>query len=152
MAQDYQGLVASENVGITAGCNQAFCVTLLALAAAGDNIILPEPYYFNHNMWLGMLGIEPRLVPGLTAEGAWPSVAAAASAMDGRTRAIALCSYDWLAYRPCSNSGQRHCSPARGGSDHHGTSETSRISHRGDWQMGLGFGKLNRHSEPKGIR
>ncbi|MGH6855216.1 MAG: aminotransferase [Aestuariivirga sp.] len=92
MAQDYRGNVAVENVAITAGCNQAFCVTLMALAAAGGNIILPEPYYFNHNMWLGMLGIEARLVPGLTAEGPWPNAATVAQAMDDRTRAIMLCS------------------------------------------------------------
>ncbi|MBC8036251.1 MAG: aminotransferase [Rhizobiales bacterium] len=92
MAQDYQGKVAPENVAITAGCNQAFCASLMALAQAGDNIILPVPYYFNHNMWLGMLGIEPRFVPGLTDEGPWPNVATVAAAIDARTRAIMLCS------------------------------------------------------------
>ncbi|HUR43295.1 MAG TPA: aminotransferase [Aestuariivirga sp.] len=92
MAEDYRGTVGPENVAITAGCNQAFCVALMTLAAKGDNIILPEPYYFNHNMWLGMLGIEPRLVPGLTAHGAWPNVETVASAIDDRTRAIMLCS------------------------------------------------------------
>ncbi len=92
MARDYQGEVAVENVAITAGCNQAFCASVLALAQAGDNIILPVPYYFNHNMWLGMLGIEPRFVPGLTPAGPWPDFDMVASAIDARTRAIMLCS------------------------------------------------------------
>ncbi|HUR42720.1 MAG TPA: aminotransferase [Aestuariivirga sp.] len=92
MARDYAGSVAAENVAITAGCNQAFCVTLMALAQAGDNIIMPVPYYFNHNMWLGMLGIEPKFIPGLTPSGPWPDVSMAAAAIDSRTRAIMLCS------------------------------------------------------------
>ncbi len=92
MARDYRGQVAAENVAITAGCNQAFCAAVLALAQAGDNIILPVPYYFNHNMWLGMLGVEARFIPGLTPSGPWPDVAMAASAIDTRTRAIMLCS------------------------------------------------------------
>jgi aspartate/methionine/tyrosine aminotransferase len=65
---------------------------LMALAAAGDNIVLPVPYYFNHQMWLAMLGIEARFVAGLSHEGPWPDVAAAAAAIDSRTRAIVLCS------------------------------------------------------------
>jgi len=92
MARDYAGKIAAENVGITAGCNQAYCASLLALAQAGDNIILPVPYYFNHHMWLGMLGIEPRFVPGLTPKAPWPDVDMVAAAIDARTRAIMLCS------------------------------------------------------------
>jgi aspartate/methionine/tyrosine aminotransferase len=92
MARDYAGSVAAENVAITAGCNQAFCVTLMALAQAGDNIVMPVPYYFNHNMWLGMLGIEAKFIPGLTPSGPWPDVTMAAAAIDSRTRAIMLCS------------------------------------------------------------
>ncbi len=92
MAEDYAGSVAAENVAITAGCNQAYCVALMTLAKAGDNIVLPVPYYFNHHMWLEMLGIEARLVPGLTAKGPWPDAAAAAAVIDHRTRAILLCS------------------------------------------------------------
>ena len=92
MARDYAGKIRSENVGITAGCNQAYCASLLALAQAGDNIILPVPYYFNHHMWLGMLGIEPRFVPGLTPKAPWPDVEMVAATIDARTRAIMLCS------------------------------------------------------------
>lgn len=92
MAADYGGAIGPENVAITAGCNQAFCASLMALAAAGDNVVLPVPYYFNHQMWLGMLGIEARHISGLGADGPWPEVSAAAKAIDGRTRAIVLCS------------------------------------------------------------
>ena len=56
MASDYRGKVAAENVAITAGCNQAFCAAIMALARPGDNVILPVPYYFNHHMWLACWG------------------------------------------------------------------------------------------------
>ena len=59
----YNAEIAAADVTITAGCNQAFCLTLLALARAGDEIILPVPYYFNHQMWLDMQGIGARHLP-----------------------------------------------------------------------------------------
>ena len=46
-------------VGITSGCNQAFCLALMSIAKAGDQVILPRPHYFNHDMWLRMQGVEP---------------------------------------------------------------------------------------------
>lgn len=55
------GHVAGSEIAITAGCNQAFICAVLAVAKAGDAIILPEPWYFNHAMVLQMLGI--RCVP-----------------------------------------------------------------------------------------
>ena len=57
MGDFYGASIAAEDVGITAGCNQAFCLALLALARAGEEVILPLPYYFNHQMWLDMQGI-----------------------------------------------------------------------------------------------
>jgi aspartate/methionine/tyrosine aminotransferase len=92
MAADYAGNVQAEDTAITAGCNQAFCATMMALARAGDNVVMPVPYYFNHQMWLGMLGVESRGIPAFTADGAYPQVAAAAAAIDDRTKAIILCS------------------------------------------------------------
>jgi aspartate/methionine/tyrosine aminotransferase len=92
MAADYGGQVAAADVAITAGCNQAFCAALMALARAGDNVVLPVPYYFNHQMWLGMLGIEARHIPAIGGGRAAPRVEDAAAAIDSRTRAIVLCS------------------------------------------------------------
>lgn len=57
----YGAEVPSKEIAITTGCNQAFIVAVLAVAKAGDAILLPEPWYFNHQMTLQMLGI--RLVP-----------------------------------------------------------------------------------------
>ena len=45
-----------SEVAITAGCNQAFCAAIATLAAPGDEVMLPVPWYFNHKMWLDMSG------------------------------------------------------------------------------------------------
>ena len=59
LGADYEARVNAENIAITSGCNQAYCVAVSALAGPGDEVILPVPYYFNHLMWLQMQGIEP---------------------------------------------------------------------------------------------
>ena len=92
MAADYQSAVASENVMITSGCNQAFCAAIMALAQRGDNVVLPAPYYFNHQMWLDMLGVEKRLVPAFAEGRPYPLPQDAATLINNRTQAIILCS------------------------------------------------------------
>jgi aspartate/methionine/tyrosine aminotransferase len=92
MAKDYQGSIALENVTITSGCNQAFCAAIMALAQRGDSVVLPAPYYFNHQMWLDMLGVEKRLIPAFAEGRAYPLPQDAARLIDGNTRAIVLCS------------------------------------------------------------
>ena len=90
MSRDYQAEIETADVLIAAGCNQAYCLATLAQAGKGDNVILPSPYYFNHQMWLSMLGIEPRNILTMGESGPIPSVADAAAAIDERTRAIVL--------------------------------------------------------------
>lgn len=92
LADDYRAAISEHNIAITAGCNQAFATTMMALAEAGDNVILPVPYYFNHHMWLEMLGLRPRYLPAIKGESAIPAAADAAPLIDERTRAIVLCS------------------------------------------------------------
>src|ERR1051325_2517385 len=89
MAQDYRGAIDAEDVAITAGCNQAFCAVLSALAGPGDNVLLPVPWYFNHQMWLDLQRIAIRPLPLSSATG-WPDVEAAAALIDKDTRAIVL--------------------------------------------------------------
>eukprot|EP01030_Chromulinospumella_sphaerica_P029515 gene29515-29955_t len=67
LSADYRGKIAAENVCVTAGCNQAFAASIMAIAKAGDNVIVPVPYFFNHTMWLGMLGVEVRYISGIGA-------------------------------------------------------------------------------------
>ncbi len=92
MAEDYRGAIAPEEVCVTAGCNQAFAATMMAIAKAGDNVIVPVPYFFNHTMWLGMLGIEARFIDAIEGARNHPSPDDAAQQIDANTRAILLCS------------------------------------------------------------
>ena len=55
--------VTADDVLVTAGCNQAFCLTASALAAPGERVLVQTPHYFNHDMWLRLDGIEPALLP-----------------------------------------------------------------------------------------
>ena len=84
--------IAAGEVAITSGCNQAFFIAAMALAKAGDAIILPSPWYFNHKMTLDMLGIEARAVPALPEDGFIPDPERIAAAIDERVRAVVLIS------------------------------------------------------------
>ncbi len=71
----YGGDVTGADIMITAGCNQAYVAAIMALARAGDAVILPAPWYFNHQMTLRMLGVEARALPCLPENGFVPDVA-----------------------------------------------------------------------------
>lgn len=86
----YGGAIASAQVAITQGCNQAFTAVMSTLAGAGDEVILPTPWYFNHKMWLDMQGVTA--VPLATGADLLPDPERAAALITPRTRAIALVS------------------------------------------------------------
>jgi aspartate/methionine/tyrosine aminotransferase len=84
----YGGDVGVDDVCITAGCNQAFCMVTSAIAEPGDDVVVPLPYYFNHDMWLGLDGVEARYVR--PAEGLTPTAAEVAEKLTPRSRAVVL--------------------------------------------------------------
>lgn len=86
----YGGEIEAARVGITSGCNEAFCATIATLLAEGDEVLLPVPWYFNHKMALDMAGAKA--VPLPTDAALLPQVAAAEALITERTRAIALVS------------------------------------------------------------
>ncbi len=86
----YGGQIAPDQVAITQGCNQAFTAVLATLAGAGDEVILPTPWYFNHKMWLDRTGVTA--VALATGPGLIPDAADAARLITPRTRAIVLVS------------------------------------------------------------
>jgi aspartate/methionine/tyrosine aminotransferase len=86
----YGGSILDTQVAITSGCNQAFAATIATLAAPGDEVILPTPWYFNHKMWLDMGGIKS--VPLITGPTLIPNAEDAAKLITSRTRAISLVS------------------------------------------------------------
>ena len=86
----YDGVIRADQVAITQGCNQAFAAVITTLAGAGDEVILPTPWYFNHKMWLDMQGVTA--VPLPCGPGMIPDAEDAAKLIGPRTRAIALVS------------------------------------------------------------
>ena len=90
LSSTYAATITPDQVAITAGCNQAFFLSMLTLAQRGDNVILPLPWFWNHHQTCTMLGIEPRPLP-CTPEAAFiPDAAGAARLIDRNTRAIVL--------------------------------------------------------------
>ncbi len=92
ISRDYAADVPASHVAITTGCNQAFAAAVMAVAKAGDDVILPLPYYFNHQMWLTMLGIGIRGIPAFGQGHNHPLANEAAALIGPRTKAIILCS------------------------------------------------------------
>lgn len=86
----YGGVVAPAQVAITSGCNQAFNAAIVTLTTEGDEVILPTPWYFNHKMWLDMVGVKA--VPLPTGPDLLPDPDQAAALITPRTRAITLVS------------------------------------------------------------
>ena len=84
----YGGEIRPSEVAITQGCNQAFCAAMATLAGAGDEVILPTPWYFNHKMWLDMQQVKA--VPLPTGDSLIPDPEHAAQLITPRTRAIVL--------------------------------------------------------------
>lgn len=86
----YDGLITPDQTAITQGCNQAFCAAISTLAGAGDEVILPCPWYFNHKMWLDMAGITTiALSSGVDLI---PTAQAAEALITPKTKAIVLVS------------------------------------------------------------
>ena len=93
LSDEYGAAVAPGEVAITTGCNHAFCMATAAVAGAGDEVVLPEPFYFNHDMWFTMQGIrQVPLACRAEAEGMVPDPEEAERLVTARTRAIVLIS------------------------------------------------------------
>ena len=75
-----------SRVLVTAGGNQAFMNAVLAVTDPGDEIILPAPYYFNHEMAIVMAGAK---AVGVATDTDYQlDVPAISAAITPRTRAI----------------------------------------------------------------
>jgi aspartate/methionine/tyrosine aminotransferase len=90
MSRFYEGRIDPADTAITAGCNMAFFATMMMLARHGDAVLLPTPWYFNYQMTLDMLGIEPRPLPCIEEEGYAPCIEDAEPLIDSRVKAIVL--------------------------------------------------------------
>ena len=86
----YSARIAVEQVAITAGCNQAFFATLLTLVGRGGTVLLPTPWYYNHQMTCSMLGIQVRPLPCSADKGFVPDPEEAERLLDDQVRVIVL--------------------------------------------------------------
>jgi len=79
-----------SGITVTAGANMGFLHAVLAVTEPGDEVILPVPFYFNHEMAIQMAGCTPVRVP--TDDRYQLDVDAIRRAITARTRAIATVS------------------------------------------------------------
>jgi aspartate/methionine/tyrosine aminotransferase len=75
-----------SRIMVTAGANMAFMHVALAITSPGDEIILPVPFYFNHEMAIEMAGCRTVRVP--TDDRYQLRLDAIEQAITDRTRAI----------------------------------------------------------------
>ncbi|HUR35533.1 MAG TPA: pyridoxal phosphate-dependent aminotransferase [Vicinamibacterales bacterium] len=75
-----------SRIMVTAGANMAFMHAVLAITSPGDEIILPTPFYFNHEMAIEMAGCRVVRVP--TDDRYQLRLDALEAAITDRTRAI----------------------------------------------------------------
>jgi len=79
-------VTSGGKVFATAGGNLAFMNAVLAITDPGDEVVLPEPFYFNHEMAVVMAGA--RVVPVRTRADHQLDLEAIARAITSRTRAV----------------------------------------------------------------
>jgi len=88
----YRSNIQSKNIHITAGCNQAFFATLIAVAPQGSSVLMVNPCYFNHKATAEVLGLATRYVDAESANGFLPTISAFESALDDSVSVVALVS------------------------------------------------------------
>ena len=80
-----------DDLVITAGANHAFATAVATLVSAGDEVVLPAPYFTNHHMQVqaaGARAIEAPLADQQSYRLTWDDIAPVLTA---RTRAVVLC-------------------------------------------------------------
>ncbi len=70
----YGATVTPSQTHITSGCNQAFIASIMAVADAGDTVLMTNPCYFNHETTLEMLGVRTAKVDCDPANGFLPDI------------------------------------------------------------------------------
>jgi aspartate/methionine/tyrosine aminotransferase len=86
----YRASISAGNTHMTAGANQAFMCLAMAVAAAGDAIALPSPFYFNHETTLQMLGIRAVPVACDAENGFLPNMEAVRTVVASGVKALVL--------------------------------------------------------------
>ena len=91
LADDSNSAIDPQDLIITAGANHAFTLALTTLVDPGDDVIVPAPYFTNHQMAICALGaraIEAPVADRTTFSLTWADIEPHLTA---RTRAVVLC-------------------------------------------------------------
>lgn len=88
----YDAGINSENIHVTSGCNEAFVSAAMAVAGPGQTVLMTNPFYFNHETTLAMMGVNIQTVSCAAEDGFLPRVEAIAAAITPDVRALALVS------------------------------------------------------------
>ena len=91
LQQDFGIDCGPDDVMITAGANHAFTTVLMTLVSEGDEVVLPAPYFTNHQMAVqsaGAVAVEAPVADRESYGVTWDDIA---PALTERTRAVVLC-------------------------------------------------------------
>ncbi|SFB17423.1 hypothetical protein SAMN03159496_02143 [Rhizobium sp. NFR07] len=92
VAEVYGAPLVAANTHITSGCNQAFVCAAMTVAGPGNTVLMTEPFYFNHETTLAMMGIRTDFVPCKAEAGFLPEVSEIEAAITPDVKALALVS------------------------------------------------------------
>lgn len=92
LADVYGAALSAANTHITSGCNQAFVCAAMTVAGPGNTVLMTEPFYFNHETTLAMMGIRTAFVACKAEAGFLPEVSAIEAAITADVKALALVS------------------------------------------------------------
>lgn len=91
LAEAIGSAIHSDDLVITAGANHAFTLALTTLVDPGDEVILPAPYFTNHQMAIvahGATPVEAPVADRLTFAVRWADID---PHLTSRTKAVVLC-------------------------------------------------------------
>jgi len=90
MSDLYGTPVTAANIHITSGANQAFMCLAMAIAGSGDTVAMTNPYYFNQETTLSMLGIKSTLIACDPEKSFLPDIEAVKAALVSGIKALVL--------------------------------------------------------------
>ena len=76
VSEVYGAEIGSGNIHVTSGCNEAFVSAAMAVAGPGQTVLMTNPFYFNHETTLAMMGVKIRTVACAAEDGFVPQVEA----------------------------------------------------------------------------
>ncbi len=84
--------IEADDILVTTAGSEAIIFAMMSICDAGDEVIIPEPFYTNYNGFADMCGVKVVSVTSRVENGfALPSLAEIEAKITGRTKAIFIC-------------------------------------------------------------